>query len=713
MVSKFFEKYYNDVSYKEKMESILIKYNSLTGSNLYLDNITVDNIIQIKIEVIKNNLDPSNELKNVLDWSFIVLFTNLGVCTDSLVQIIDYDNIMPNEFIFLLKDYSYNFECSTNMYNDAKNYIDSTYSAVNQVEPNMEFKDLFKSTISMWPGQMIRCQFNFDTFFNSQGAQVSVNSHVLNDSIDSLKVKHKNNVVSEEEEYIPPVVTNVSFQGYKNKIEELIDNGVKQIIFTGAPGTGKTYLAKEISKTYAAKEGVDAINGKNFQLVQFHTSFDYTDFVEGLRPMESRDKVVEFRKVDGIFKEFCRRVEEENIKDVYIKEPRIGNHASFEEMYLRHIKKIIKTCYQGDYCNLNEDKVNYGLRMKLKDIVTDDSLRLIEKTTWGQIADGNIDKFIFEHIDSNIRMYNPETLIEVLESDSASKISPDLFFEKSNSGTNYKWKYNSLDKKYFFLIDEINRADLSKVLGELMYCFEKDKRGPNNPVQTQYRNLKTYSCEKKRELAKFEDVFVNGFFIPENVIIIGTMNDIDRSVESMDFALRRRFVFEEFFVDFDNLMVAFTSPSFKFDFNMSLSLASSTCLLNKFLHVHGEEYGINSHYDISQGQFSDVNIKMVKEGPKRVKEYVWGYRVKSLLREYLRGENEAEVNSFLEEAKNVFYADIKFENTNMEDNALNAEKFFKKLLNDKIKRDELEKFFEEVKKENMLDKTELWEKLMK
>ena len=49
----------------------------------------------------------------------------------------------------------------------------------------------------------------------------------------------------------------------------------------------------------------------------------------------------------------------------------------------------------------------------------------------------------------------------------------------------------------------------------------------------------------------------------------------------------------------------------------------------------------------------------------------------------------------------------------MEDNALNAEKFFKKLLNDKIKRDELEKFFEEVKKENMLDKTELWEKLMK
>ncbi|MCQ2749017.1 MAG: AAA family ATPase [Clostridia bacterium] len=227
-----------------------------------------------------------------------------------------------------------------------------------------------------------------------------------------------------------------------------------------------------------------------------------------------------------------------------------------------------------------------------------------------------------EHIDSKIRIYNPEKLIEFLNFTPATQPLVQTLFTKLEDGS-YRWNYNTLDKKkYFFIIDEINRADLSKVLGELMYCFEKDKRGPGNPVQTQYRNLKTYACDKKRELAKFEDVFVDGFFIPENVIIVGTMNDIDRSVESMDFALRRRFIFEEFYVDFDNLMVAFTSSSFKFDFDLSLKLAVSTMLLNKYIHIHGEQYGLNSHYDISQGQFSDCNKKMIKEGSSKVKEYV-------------------------------------------------------------------------------------------
>lgn len=93
---------------------------------------------------------------------------------------------------------------------------------------------------------------------------------------------------------------------------------------------------------------------------------------------------------------------------------------------------------------------------------------------------------------------------------------------------------NESIKPFVFIIDEINRGEMSKIFGELFYAIDPGYRGESGKIKTQYQNLVPEG-----------DDFYDGFFVPENIYIIGTMNDIDRSVDSMDFAFRRRFAFKE------------------------------------------------------------------------------------------------------------------------------------------------------------------------
>ncbi len=321
----------------------------------------------------------------------------------------------------------------------------------------------------------------------------------------------------------------------KDILEEIkdliVDGGCCQIIFTGAPGTGKTYYAKKI----AEKLGSEISEGRNYRLVQFHPSYDYTDFVEGLRPIQvetNQKKEVSFAKVDGTFKAFCRKVVE-----------------------------------------LNEKKGN------------------------------NTDR-------------------------------------------------------YFFVIDEINRANLSKVFGELMFGLERDKRGKNNGFKTQYQKLRTYDIDKNDYLTKEEDCFYDEFYVPENVIIIGTMNDIDRSVDSMDFALRRRFEWREFEVTEKSLNAAFTAkkdngePIFgEVIAKNADSITSGVMQLNdKWINDTGRDHGLNKQYYISQGQFTGISYK--GNDLNGLMNYIWTYRVESLLREYLRGEDD--IDDLIAEAESNF-----------------------------------------------------------
>lgn len=221
------------------------------------------------------------------------------------------------------------------------------------------------------------------------------------------------------------------------------------------------------------------------------------------------------------------------------------------------------------------------------------------------------------------------------------------------------------DKKYYFIVDEINRADLAKVFGELMFGLEESYRGKENKFDTQYKNLVTYRIININEVGKNNitvgdigkaipiqnDVFKDGFYIPENLYFIGTMNDIDRSVDSMDFALRRRFQWVDIksnkimasslinILDKDN---QFTDD----DIKKIKELAKKICIMND--KISGK-FGLSEAYHIGPAYFKQLNMKKVNESLKDIFES----NIVSILKEYTRGRKTDEVNEWIKDCKNA------------------------------------------------------------
>lgn len=302
---------------------------------------------------------------------------------------------------------------------------------------------------------------------------------------------------------------------YVNSFVSLLKSN-HNLILTGAPGTGKTYLAKEIAKAM----------GATYKVVQFHPSYDYTDFVEGLRPVKS-DGSLGFQRKDGVFKTFCKEA------------IRVIEESSFDGLYKSLVNDISKgkvttyTTLTGIVYPLKADGgvIRYGCQNNGKDYRT-------EKIE-------NI-KLIFEHYlshpeDINYSFEGLRGLVSKLTNGKVNTVDP----------SEYSWTIKELlsrreqtYKNFVLIIDEINRGEISKIFGELFLSIDTGYRGEEHKVDTQYQNLIPREGDPDFDPSN-ADVFRNGFYIPENVYIIGTMNDIDRSVESMDFAMRRRFAWKE------------------------------------------------------------------------------------------------------------------------------------------------------------------------
>lgn len=388
------------------------------------------------------------------------------------------------------------------------------------------------------------------------------------------------------------------------------------LVLTGAPGTGKTYMAQRIAKDMGCTKD-------EMCFVQFHPSYDYTDFVEGLRPIENSDGQIGFERRDGVFKDFCKRAVK-NLIDSKKSVESLTNELSWEEKLQQFIEIAI------------ENNTIFNLSVGSEFTIDEIRQRIIiihneknEKTK--QIA-VNADEII-KLLANNVQLDNVKDIRDYFKRKFPTQADSYAFvivkaIRKMKTPTPDA-PANKVERKPFvFIIDEINRGEVSKIFGELFYAIDPGYRGNNDVrVKTQYQNL-----------VPDTDVFAEGFYVPENVYILATMNDIDRSVESMDFAMRRRFTWKEVLpADTDDMLDVLDCAD------------EAKATMNRLNEVISTTDGLGTAYQVGPSYF----LKLRDNGNDFDK--LWKMNIEPLLKEYLRGFRMAD--EILKKLNRAYFAD--------------------------------------------------------
>jgi len=471
---------------------------------------------------------------------------------------------------------------------------------------------------------------------------------------------------------------------------DLIKHGKHQIIFHGAPGTGKTFIAQQLAQSFVwgKLQKSESIGDEINRLFDYYKSLpedqqQMHDTLEALITKLLRDQTP-YSDEGKLFEAYFSMNMEQNESSTPSKEAVISTSKKNEtkiskddvDRILDETNKWLKSDYKKKLDawekSKNEEEAGEAIGKKPTEPKKYDQ-NALKNDIWAMQGRQALIQF-HPSYDYTDFVEGLRPVEEGLDSDKAMIFRRmDGHFMHFCRFVTYRNQILQKDKKfsptnmpkYFFIIDEINRADLSKVLGELMFAMESDKR--NKPIQTQYSNMETWFPEKERANDAFTDCFKNGFIIPANVVILGTMNDIDRSVESIDFAMRRRFVWEQIKVTEESLRQAFVRGRFFKNIfegkDSDDSTESEVCSeLAKAVYTFNQN-GLKGEnikkyipdfqsgdYDIAQGLFTDIrreDLNIVKRSTanttRSIMEYAWNYRISSLMCEYLRGNPKADV----------------------------------------------------------------------
>ena len=346
----------------------------------------------------------------------------------------------------------------------------------------------------------------------------------------------------------------------------------KNIVLYGAPGTGKTYDVPELAvrlcePSFMAAEPIreeivsrynQLKTEKRIAFTTFHQSLDYEDWIEGLRPVVNENSQVTYEIESGIFKKLCEEAERPVVKD---KQVGISDNAVVWKVSLAGTgdNDVRRECMENNHIRIGwdgygpviSDETDWSVyngegkqildayinKMKIGDIVmscyssqTIDAIGVVVSDYEFEDKFPNYKRvrrvnWLVKNINENIVEMNDGktmTLGTVYRLNSITLDNVKSILEKYNTSS----KMEENDKAYVMVIDELNRGNVSKVFGELITLLEADKRKGRINAESV---VLPYS--KK------------GFHIPNNVYLIATMNTADRSLGSLDYAIRRRFAF--------------------------------------------------------------------------------------------------------------------------------------------------------------------------